>query len=996
MRTVYRDFLIVVVVLFPITVVAQPQLNFKRIVNNWPTIELWFTVECGGQRVWIENSGDVRVQEDGVDVSTFNFWTPEGLDCANSTVLVLDASGSMAGSGNIGVKAAGNRFIDLMDGRNDESAIIWYSTSATIAQPMTVYKDLLHNAINALPTSGATAVWDGIFTGVQHLIENGVNPCRGVVAMTDGGDNSSTHSPAEIIALANKHRIRVYTIGLGTSIQSDILQNIADQTGGRFYATMNPTQLIKIFEEISTIIYGGGGECLITYQGRCLDGGTRTVDFSVLNICQGSDSKRRTYTVTKDTSTTLSVVVGCSAHTVHVQPAMAMPIELFTPLPDNTPFHRATFHVRFDEKIVRCIGVQAPPGSLLENVPLQVTPVPGGVTVQTMTPTLLRTAPAPSLLAELLFEAVQQPVDTLCTPIDVESLVFETGCFQPVLSSGRLCFTTSYPDVACTTSGPDSLGWSVPRATYVPENVAVSAHVRNLGRKAARNTRVVIDYIKADFLRMSPASDTIAVTPSTLQPNDTVSATWSLCARPRSDSAISSITFTTLYEDGIARQCTHDIVIPKSEYEVLCTLQAPRLVADFRNRTYAPDPVPVKAIVRNTTTTVQDRLSVELLLPPGIRLVSPDNSGTARKELSPLPVDPGQSATALWYVRSDKQPVDTRLVLECVTRRDTVEICRTAIELAVPALTRPPAPVITPLGSLRLCPGGSVELDAGDGYSSYIWSTGERTRTIVVHSAGMYVVTVTDQYGRRGTAPPIVIAMLPTPAPAPRIMPLNGLRLCEGSYTTLDVGSYAEYLWNSGELTHSINVRTAGTWWVRVKSAEGCYGYSDTVRTTVVPAPVKPTITRSGDTLMTQQYRTYQWYKDGTRISGAVQQSYVATSKGGYQVHVTNEYGCLSASDIIDLILTGLNGVPVPGSVWLDVYPNPVTNELTVTLRGTSDKPADIRLVSVLGQTITGTTSRKAHGEQTVTYDLSSHPAGLYFVTAAVQGRVLSRSVVKR
>ena len=30
------------------TASAQPQLNFKRIVNSWPTIELFFSVACDG------------------------------------------------------------------------------------------------------------------------------------------------------------------------------------------------------------------------------------------------------------------------------------------------------------------------------------------------------------------------------------------------------------------------------------------------------------------------------------------------------------------------------------------------------------------------------------------------------------------------------------------------------------------------------------------------------------------------------------------------------------------------------------------------------------------------------------------------------------------------------------------------------------------------------------------------------------------------------------
>ena len=44
------------------------------------------------------------------------------------------------------------------------------------------------------------------------------------------------------------------------------------------------------------------------------------------------------------------------------------------------------------------------------------------------------------------------------------------------------------------------------------------------------------------------------------------------------------------------------------------------------------------------------------------------------------------------------------------------------------------------------------ELDAQPGFVSYLWSTGETTRGIVVHIPGSYTVTVTDAYGCTGTA----------------------------------------------------------------------------------------------------------------------------------------------------------------------------------------------------------------------------------------------------
>ncbi|MCF8278102.1 MAG: T9SS type A sorting domain-containing protein [Flavobacteriales bacterium] len=51
---------------------------------------------------------------------------------------------------------------------------------------------------------------------------------------------------------------------------------------------------------------------------------------------------------------------------------------------------------------------------------------------------------------------------------------------------------------------------------------------------------------------------------------------------------------------------------------------------------------------------------------------------------------------------------------------------------------------------MSLCDGESITLDAGSGFSSYDWSSGASTQTLVVTEPGDYAVTVTDQAGCTG------------------------------------------------------------------------------------------------------------------------------------------------------------------------------------------------------------------------------------------------------
>ncbi|MBA3900749.1 MAG: gliding motility-associated C-terminal domain-containing protein, partial [Bacteroidetes bacterium] len=57
-----------------------------------------------------------------------------------------------------------------------------------------------------------------------------------------------------------------------------------------------------------------------------------------------------------------------------------------------------------------------------------------------------------------------------------------------------------------------------------------------------------------------------------------------------------------------------------------------------------------------------------------------------------------------------------------------------------------PLPVIE-IEDAVFCQGDSVQVDAGAGFATYLWSTGATIRTIYVKSAGQYSVTVTDSKG---------------------------------------------------------------------------------------------------------------------------------------------------------------------------------------------------------------------------------------------------------
>jgi len=213
-----------------------------------------------------------------------------------------------------------------------------------------------------------------------------------------------------------------------------------------------------------------------------------------------------------------------------------------------------------------------------------------------------------------------------------------------------------------------------------------------------------------------------------------------------------------------------------------------------------------------------------------------------------------------------------------------------------------PVPVIT--GVTEFCQGQSSTLDAGAGYSAYLWSTGATTRTIVVTLAGNYSATVTALTGcAGGDNEMITVHQNPTPV-------ISGvLSICQGNGTTLDAGAgYATYLWSNNATTQTIPVSTTGTFNVTVSSAFGCTG--STTASTVVNALPVPVI--SGITSICQGtttsfdagagYSAYSW------SNGATTQTIAPGVAGIYTVTVTDGNNC---SNNTNINLT-VNALPVP------------------------------------------------------------------------------------
>jgi len=231
---------------------------------------------------------------------------------------------------------------------------------------------------------------------------------------------------------------------------------------------------------------------------------------------------------------------------------------------------------------------------------------------------------------------------------------------------------------------------------------------------------------------------------------------------------------------------------------------------------------------------------------------------------------------------------------------------------------------------VAVCEGQTVTLDAGNGFSSYLWNTGATTPSIQVTTSGTYSVQVSDACGSQ--ADTVVVTINPNP-----VVNLGAdVNICLGNSATLTAPANLTYNWSTGENTQTITVvpTSAGTYtyMVMVSDVNGCIN-SDTVDVHVFDVPVvdlgvDTSICNTDQiTLSAGNYAQYSWSNGSTMPSLTVDASQLQNGVYTYAVTVTDNLGC-TATDQINITVITCSGINDLGTNQITIYPNPATEHV--------------------------------------------------------------------
>jgi hypothetical protein len=152
------------------------------------------------------------------------------------------------------------------------------------------------------------------------------------------------------------------------------------------------------------------------------------------------------------------------------------------------------------------------------------------------------------------------------------------------------------------------------------------------------------------------------------------------------------------------------------------------------------------------------------------------------------------------------------------------------------------------------------------------------------------------------------------------------------------------------------------------------------------PAPPQPSISVVSNTLLTStSASSYQWYKNGDPVSGAISQTYAPAQPGIYTVKTTDNNGCVDVyASAFSYTYTGPPPPPVDetgiseNSLYasLLIFPNPSDGNFTIDFQKEMTD-CTIRISDNTGKMVFEVSNQKE-------INLSEFPAGLYFLNLTI------------
>jgi VWFA-related protein len=192
--------------------------------------------------------------------------------------MLVDTSNSIRDRIKFEQDASINFLFSVLRRGRDEAFVMTFDDEPQVVQAFTSDAGLLRDQIMQTRAGGGTAIYDAIYDACQNQLSHPPRPPgdqpdvvrRVMILISDGDDNLSTRTRSEAIEMAQRTSVVIYTISTSTQwiqlSQTDpdklanrkthltegdkILQDLADETGGRAFFPYHVDDLDQSFQDI--------------------------------------------------------------------------------------------------------------------------------------------------------------------------------------------------------------------------------------------------------------------------------------------------------------------------------------------------------------------------------------------------------------------------------------------------------------------------------------------------------------------------------------------------------------------------------------------------------------------------------------------------------------------------------------------------------------------------------------------------------------------------
>jgi len=179
----------------------------------------------------------------------------------SNSVAVLDRSGSMdsadtrTGVSRLRVaKQSARALVNFVESGN-RVGVTSFASDSRVVSPLrrlgSGSRGGLNDAIGRIRAEGSTSIGAGLLRAVTLL--DGTEGQRSVILLSDGGQNTPP-APDEVLPRLKSLGVTVYTIGMGSGADRDLLRRIAEETGGEMQYRPEPGDVRELFQSFATSV----------------------------------------------------------------------------------------------------------------------------------------------------------------------------------------------------------------------------------------------------------------------------------------------------------------------------------------------------------------------------------------------------------------------------------------------------------------------------------------------------------------------------------------------------------------------------------------------------------------------------------------------------------------------------------------------------------------------------------------------------------------------